>query len=140
MGTPKVVFDTNVFISALLFGGNCRYLLEAARGGKMKLCTSIEILFELAKIFKNKFKWSDEDIQSVIEGMGKFANVVKPQTSIDMIKKDEADNRILECAIKAGVGWIISGDKRHLLIMKKYKGIKIISPMEMVRELRKKEN
>lgn len=136
MGTPKVVFDTNIFISALLFGGNCRYLLEAARNGKIKLCTSIEILFELAKILKNKFRWSDKDIQDVIEGIGKFADIVKPRILIDVIKDDEADNRILECAVEADAGRIISGDKKHLLIMKKYKKVRIVSPAEMVKELR----
>lgn len=129
---PKVVFDTNVFISAILFGGNPRKILELAREGEIRLFTSSAILLELAEKLYIKFQWSQEEIKDVVLGIGAFTQTVKPQTKIHKITADPDDNRILECAIKAKADFIISGDKHHMLSLKEFEGVKIVSPTEFL--------
>lgn len=133
----RVVFDTNVFISAIIFGGNPRVCLELAREGKIQLVTSSAILLESAKKLNEKFGWSQEEIEEVIEGIGVFAEIVSPKEHLQIVKKDEADNRILECAAEGKTDFIVSGDKRHLLPLKKFKKIPIVSPAKFVRLYRK---
>lgn len=128
---PKVVFDTNVFISAIIFGGNPRQCLELARSGKVGLFSSRAILLELAKILQGKFLWDEEEVKEVIEGV-RFAHLVYPKQRINVIKRDPPDNRILECAKEAGADFIISGDKKHLLSLEKFENIPIISSKQLL--------
>ncbi len=129
----KVVFDTNVLISAIIFGGNSRTCLEMARSDEVILITSKIILLELCAKLNKKFEWSQEDIEDVISGIGVFAKIVSPQTTIDEISKDPDDNRILEAALTGKADYIVSGDKRHILSLKRYKRIKIVSPQEFIK-------
>lgn len=122
-----VVFDTNIYISAVLFGGNPRTCLELARNKEIQLFTSKKILVELATKLSKKFHWAEEDIHNVIEGILVFANLVKPKQTINFIKDDPKDNNILECAVQGKVDYIISGDKKHLLSLKEFRNIPIIT-------------
>ena len=62
-----------------------------------------------------------------------LAEVIKPGISLSVIKNDPSDNKILECALKAKAACIVTGDKAHLLPLKVYKGIKILSPSDFLR-------
>ncbi len=137
---PKVIFDTNIFVSAILFGGNPRTCLELARGGQIALFTSRALLLELSQKLKDKFRWSQDDIVEIIEGIGKFAKIVEPKQAINIIKKDPVDNRVLECALEAKANYIISGDKKHLLSIRKFENIPIISAKEFLDRFYKKKS
>lgn len=128
----KVTFDTNIYISAIIFGGNPRACLELAKKNQIELYTSREILFELSQKLKEKFGWQDGDIVEVIEGLAKFVKVVRPKTRISIIKKDPSDNKILECAFEGKVDFIISGDVKHILSLKKFGKIKIVMAKEFL--------
>src|SRR3989344_5702159 len=124
---PKVVFDTNIYISGIIFGGNPRTCMELAREKEVELVTSRDILLEIANKLKDKFKWTNQEIQEVIEGISKFANIIKPKKRLSIIKADPSDNKILECAQEAKANYIVSGDIKHVLAIKKFKDIKIVS-------------
>lgn len=128
----KAVFDTNVYISAILFGGNPRTCLELARAREIELFVSRPILLELAQKLQDKFLWSVIEIEEVIEGLAMFVKVVSPRAQITTIKEEPKDNRILECALEAAADYIISGDKKHLLSLEKFKGIPIISSKDFL--------
>ena len=130
---PRVVFDTNIYISGIIFGGNPRICLEMARAGEIRLFTSKVLLLELAKKLKGKFDWTDEGVKEVIVGISKFAEIVEPKEKIDLIKKDPSDNRVLEVAKKIKGDFIISGDKKHILSLKKFEGTKIISAADFIK-------
>ena len=130
---PNVVFDTNIYISGIIFGGNPRICLEMARVGEIRLFTSKVLLLELAKKLKGKFDWTDEGVKEVIVGISKFAEIVEPKEKIDLIKKDPSDNRVLEVAKKIKGDFIISGDKKHILSLKKFEGTKIISAADFIK-------
>ncbi|MEA1965515.1 MAG: putative toxin-antitoxin system toxin component, PIN family [Candidatus Aerophobetes bacterium] len=128
---PKVVLDTNVIISGLNFRGRPREILDLIRGEQIELYISPFILEEVKGVLKEKFSWNEERIQTAIE---KFkAALVEPEENILVIKKDRDDNRILECAVEGKAGYIVSGDKRHLLPLREYQGIKILSPAQFLR-------
>ena len=74
----KVVFDTNVYISALLFGGNPRQCLELARALEIELVCSKAIYLELAEKLQSKFFWEVGAIKELIIGLSKFSTIVLP--------------------------------------------------------------
>lgn len=128
----KAVFDTNIYISAILFGGNPRQCLELARSREFELVTSRPILLELAKKLKDKFLWQDTEVKETIEGILVFAKVVYPKSKVHIIREDPKDNRILECGQEAKVDFIVSGDKKHLLSLRTVQNIPIISAKQFL--------
>ncbi|MDO8886864.1 putative toxin-antitoxin system toxin component, PIN family [Candidatus Oleimmundimicrobium sp.] len=123
----RVVYDSNVFISALLFDGPPRVILEMARGRKVVLITSKPILTETARKLREKFKWPEHNIQKFLKQMNRLAEIVNPKDNLNIIIEDESDNRILECALVGQAHLIISGDK-HLLRLKQFQNIPIKKP------------
>jgi putative PIN family toxin of toxin-antitoxin system len=134
MPPKKVVFDTNIFISAIVFGGNPRACLEMARGGKIRLFTSRSLLLELVKNLRDKFEWTEPEVKEVILGISKFTEIIEPKIKVDLIKKDPTDNRVLEVARETKADFIISGDKRHILPLKKFEKTKIISAADFLKQ------
>jgi len=124
----KLVLDTNVLVSALIStSGNPALLLDKA-GESYTLFISKDILKEFeAVISRDKFDFTDEEINTIIEAVVSFSEVVNPAIKLDVIKSDPDDNKILECAVACDASYIVSGD-RHLLELKEYSGIKIITP------------
>lgn len=128
----RLVLDTNVLVSALIsIRSNPARQLDAA-GKDYSLFISKEILSELEGVIsRDKFGFSNEKIDSAIEAILSFSEVVNPEIKLDVVKSDPDDNKILECAIACGASYIVSGDK-HLLNLKEYKNIEIISPKEAI--------
>ena len=124
----KFVFDTNVFVSALMSKrGNPALLLDRVRKS-YTLFISKDILSELKDVIsREKFSYTEAEVNTFVEAIISFADVVNPEIKIDAIKADPDDNMILECAVTSGASYIVSGDK-HLLDLKEYGMIKIITP------------
>lgn len=129
---PRVVFDTNIYISSILFGGNPRHCLELARDKIIQLYSSRKILLELVEKLRDKFHWQEDDIREAVTGILVFTQLIKPTRTVNIIKEDPEDNMILECAEAAKADCIVSGDKKHLLSLKNYKGISIISAKQFL--------
>ncbi|MBE0478151.1 putative toxin-antitoxin system toxin component, PIN family [Candidatus Aerophobetes bacterium] len=129
---PKVVIDTNVFFSGLNFKGAPREVLDLIWRGEIEVYISPFILKELRETLEKDFDWGRERIETTIERIKKETIQVAPTIKISVIKQKEADNRILECGVGGKVRYIVSGDKRHLLPLKEYKGIKIVSPAQFL--------
>ncbi len=128
----KVVFDANVYLSAIIFGGNPRQCLELAKSREVELFTSHAILLEIARNLQNKFGWIEWEVEEVIKGIGEFATLIFPQSTIKVITAHPQDNKILEAALGAKADYIISGDKKHLLSLKQFRDIKIISAKDFL--------
>lgn len=128
----KVVADTNVYISAILSGGKPGEIEHLARQRKIELLTSEAILDELAGVFKSKFDWPDWQISEIIESLRAITTLVVPRQTLKVIKAHEPDNRILECALEGKAQYIVSGDEHHLIPLKEYQGIRILSPVDFI--------
>ena len=132
----RVVFDTNIYISALAIpGGNAEdAYLEAVRG-TFELYTSVAILTETARILQMKFGWSEDKAREAVQAISKVATVLRPRPTLHILK-DEPDNRILERAIAAQAEFVVSGD-RHLLALKHHANITMISLADFLTKLRR---
>lgn len=122
----RVVFDSNVYISALLFDGPPRQVLELARKREIVLVASNDIINETAGKLRDKFSWPEHRVQQFVRQTSKLAELYNPKVKLTIIK-DEPDNRILECAVAGKANLIISGDN-HLLKLKVYEDIAIQKP------------
>ncbi len=130
---PKVVIDTNVFVSGLTFKGKPREVLDLIWRGDIEACISFFILKELEEILKKDFSWDRDQIKYTVEKIKAKTILVQPKNRVSVIKENDDDNRILECAIEGRVQYLISGDRRHLLPLKEYDRIKILSPAEFLK-------
>lgn len=129
----KVILDTNIYISAILFGGNCEEILRLASQGPFELVISRSIITEIEAVLREKFKWSKMQISETISYIKNIATVINPKISLSVIRSDPSDNKILECAVAVGANYIVTGDRNHLLPVKEYKEIKILNPAEFLK-------
>lgn len=98
----KVVFDTNILVSALVFpGGRADTALRRVIEGKDQLLLSKPILDELLGILARKFSRDAEELAHVAVFLSDLSSAVKPRRKLAVLA-DEPDNRILECAVTAG--------------------------------------
>jgi putative PIN family toxin of toxin-antitoxin system len=128
----RVVFDTNVLISAFLVpGGHGERALLLAIRRRFRLCTSVAILTETANKLRGKFGQSDADIKQALRLISRHAEVLRPALRVDVLE-DQPDNRILECAVAAGADLVVTGD-RHLLRLRTFRGIPIVRLRDLIR-------
>jgi len=131
----RVTADSNIYISALLFGGPPDDILKLAEQGEIHLSISGAILDEVSRVLRDKFRLSPEELQMAltrIEGMTE--NVNSTQT-VDVVKEDPTDNRILECAQAGKSEYLVTRDK-HLLQLGTFQGTKIILAADFLETFR----
>jgi uncharacterized protein len=131
----KVVIDTNVFVSGLTFKGKPREVLDLIWRGDIEACISSFILKEVEETLKKDFSWDRDQIKHTIEKIKARTILIQPKNKVSVIKENDDDNRILECAIEGTVQYLISGDRKHLLPLEEYQGTKIISPSDFLKLL-----
>ena len=122
----KVVFDTNVLVSALVFpGGRADIALRRIIEEKDQLLISKPILDELLGILARKFSRDAEELAHVAVFLSDLSTVVKPRRKLAVLA-DEPDNRILECAVTGGAHIIVTGDKA-LLQIKTFRNVRVVA-------------
>ncbi len=127
----RVVFDTNIYISALLFPGKYpEFVLDRALQGDFDLYISHFVLGEFRRILQEKFRLSPSQIEKYLKHLNSFTTTIKTKSNVNVVKSNVDDNRILELALDAKAAYLVSGDKKHLLTIKIYKNIKIVSAKE----------
>ena len=136
MGPQKVVYlvlDTNVVISAILFGGIPGKLIELWKKGSITPLITEDIMAEYLRVLAYpKFKLSEEEVHYIIhQEILPFFKVVNSKPGPSIIKKDPDDDKFIQCAIAGQAKIIISGD-RHLLAQKSYKEIKILTSSQFL--------
>lgn len=127
----KICLDTNILISAFIFYGKPAKVFDLATEKKIIAIISPEILFELVQILQYKFKRDKNYIQRQIKVITDVCELVKPRKRIKILKHIP-DNKILEAAIAGNVDFIVTGDKKHLLPLKEFRGIPIVSPKQFL--------
>ena len=128
-----VVLDTNVFISGIFWKGSSNKVLTDWRNGKFTLVTSLEAVSEIIKVLKDfKIKLSDDMIKEWVDLIVRNSIIVEPKEKISIIKDDSKDNIFIETAVAGSVDYIVSQDN-HLLKLREFRGIKIITPGEFLK-------
>lgn len=131
------VIDTNVFVSALIGDGTPLAAIETARLGKSRLLVTTEIVTEMQRTlerpkFKPYFLRRETEPHRLIDDYTTLARYVTPVAVTDCPIQDKKDLMFIECAIGGGADYIVSGD-HHLLDLKSYQKIMIVTPMEFLR-------
>ena len=137
----RITADTNVLISATFWYGDSNRIILLAECKSVELIISKEIAEEYAGVLEY------DEIKSKIKGKGlnakyslgkiiSIAKIVIPKEKFDIIKDDKDDNKVIDAAVEGKADYIVSSD-RHLLDLKEFKGIKIVTPKEFLDLIRK---
>ena len=126
----KVTADTNFLISATQWDYSVAHkLLNKFILSDVIIFTTQNILDETVEVLERDFEYKKNEARNIIDKILFFTELIVPKEKIDVIKEDSDDNKVLECAIESSSDYIITYD-RHLLKLKEYKRIKIITPEE----------
>jgi putative PIN family toxin of toxin-antitoxin system len=135
----RLVLDTNVVASAMLWDGPPRQLLHAAHSKRIQLFASAALLQELNEIlarrkFAKKIAASGLTLEQLVHGYATLAGVVRPAAIAPTIQEDPDDDAVLATAVAARAKLIVSGDG-HLLTLGQFQGIAILTVRQVLEQL-----
>ena len=131
---PVVVYDTNILLSSIGWGGNPARCLELARQGSVEGLTCTEILVELEGKLPTKLNFSPREITSTLVELRSFLRIVKINNALKGVTADPDDDKIIECAVVGTATHIVTGDRRHLLPLGSYRNIQIVTAAAFLAE------
>lgn len=130
----KAVFDTNIFVSALVFpGGRAEAALLKAIEGDVELFISKAVIHEVLDVLSRKFGRDREELARTAVFLAELGKVVQPRSKLAVLR-DEPDNRILECAVAGRADVIVTGDQA-MLALAEYKGIRIVTLKDFLADI-----
>src|SRR3989338_7577574 len=132
----NVTLDTNVLISTTFWYGDSNKIIERVERKEIEMVLSGEIIEEFAKVLeykdiKEKVKGINIEMNWAIEKIFSLSTIVYPNEKLDVVKDDPDDNKVLECAKAGNVDFIVTSDN-HLLKLKDFEGIRIMTPKEFM--------
>lgn len=128
----RVAIDSNVWVSALVFGGKPRSIFERVVADGLTIIVSEEIFTEARRVLAFKFGDFVEDFESFQAILQPYVIKIQLGSIRIAVSRDEDDNRVIETAIIGDASHIITGDK-DLLVSSKYDQIDIVSPTEFLK-------
>lgn len=130
----KVVLDTDVLISALVFpGGAPEQVYREAIEGRITLVASPPLLAELARVLTERFGWQDAYVRAALAQIVRIGEVVEPVEPVTVIVDDPDDDRVLEATRAAGARVVVSGD-HHLRSLGRWGEVAILDPAAFLAE------
>ncbi len=133
----KVVFDTNVVASASFWRGAPFDCLAAWAQGRCVAVVSSNLLAEYHETIEELcLDYPGRKCVEWVVALTESAELVFPVERASGATPDPDDEMILECALAAEADFIVSGDKKHLLALRQFQGIPIVSPAEFLRRLK----
>jgi len=133
-GKLRVVIDTNVLFSALAFPKDSppAKLLELARSGTIEIVVSPFMVNELERNLRRGASWDEARLLVLRSRLKTVLSLVEPAIRVNVIKRIEADNRILECALEAKADALVTGNMKDLRPLGTFQGIAILTPREFL--------
>ena len=133
---PIVVYDTNVLISGMVWGGVPYDCIELAQQEKVKGLICDEILDEFEDKLTTKLGFSPSGAAEIVAGLLDFLQIVEISNRLRGITTDPDDDMIIECAVVGGATHIVTGDQKHLLPLGNYQDILIVKPVDFLAQFR----
>lgn len=130
----KIVLDTNVVVAAFASRGLCAEIFEVCLADH-SIVISEHILSEIEENLIKKIHLPQNIIQNIIDYLRSAAEIIEPKSANESICRDKNDSKIIGTALSGGARFIITGDE-DLLVLKRYKGVRIIKPREFWNILR----
>lgn len=137
MRTIRAVIDTNIFVSGVISSkGTPRKVLDLARKEKFRVVTSISINKEILEVLHRGYIYTKYGLtEAIVDDITSFLYegtiLYEDSYTVSKVKKDPADNKFVACAMEGEADYIVSGDD-HLLSLKHYMGVQIISVNEFL--------
>ncbi len=130
----RVVLDTNVLFSALAFPADSppSKVLSLVLNGNVRAFVSPFIVDELERNLRDGARWDEERLLALRRRLRSVVTVVRPRVRLQVIKRLDADNRILECAVAADADILITGDLRDLRPLGSFRDTEILTPREFL--------
>ncbi len=129
--TINLVFDTNVLISGYLWKGKSPQALQIIKNNKFRLLNCRESIDELVRVLSLKFKLDTSEIYMIIIDIRSLGKNITVTSKEHPINKDPSDNLFINLVIDGNAELIVSGDS-HLIKLREYRGIKIITISEFI--------
>jgi len=127
----RVVFDTNIWISGLLWRGKPYQCLLLARGGVVQHVHCIQMMADLSEKLRETFRFSENHVEAVLYDLRRVSERREITGDLRIVAADPDDDKFIECALVAGAAAIVSGD-HHLLELGSHAGIPILSAAAFV--------
>jgi putative PIN family toxin of toxin-antitoxin system len=132
----KVVLDTNVWLSIFMKKTLGREFSKLFNQDKIEVFISKEIIEEISRVLTYPkiamlLESTGIGMKEILKHIVNISTIVSPNIKLHVIKEDPTDNIILECAYEAKAEFIVSGDK-HLLKLKKFRNIRIVTPRKFL--------
>jgi putative PIN family toxin of toxin-antitoxin system len=127
------VLDTNVVVSRFMVPvGKSAQIIKHWEERSFTLLISKPLFEEYSKVMgykhiRRRHRLTDEQVADVLAPFLEFALLVEPKVTVKVVNDDPDDDKLLECALAGGADYIISGDA-HMLTLKEYQAIEILSP------------
>lgn len=132
---PKVVVDTNVWISGILFGGKPERIIQLIEQGELRSIISLPILEEISDILARKFNLPRKDLEKLLGRVIAISEIIETKKTFVKSLRDPKDNPIVETALAGRCAWIITGDK-DLLVLEQFQNIPIVNPDQFLLKYR----
>lgn len=138
----RITVDTNVLFSAAFWYGDSHKIIEKVENQELELVLSKEIIEEFEGVLgyeevKQKIRDKDLEMKKSVEKIVSVSEIVDPKIKFKAVKEDSRDDKILECAFEGKVGYVVTQDN-HLLKLRKFRGIRIVTPEGFLEILEKK--
>jgi putative PIN family toxin of toxin-antitoxin system len=122
-----VVLDSNVVLSAFLYGGRPKQIFQMVLSGSIQLASSEALLNEIRGVLQRPtFGLNKQFIQTMLSEYSGVAKWKEPAEHFSIVQDDPNDNQFIDCAVAAKADYLITGDK-HLLKLAAFRVVKIIS-------------
>ena len=138
----RAVLDANVLVSAFLAAhGPPGQVLDAWRERRLTVAISEAILAEVGRVLRypkiqKRHGWSERRTRLFLRRLRRLSLLTPDRLRVRAIADDPDDNAYLACALEAGAAYVVTGDE-HLLRLKEYQGIRILSPRDFLEVLRR---
>ncbi len=137
----KITVDTNVLISATFWYGSSNEIIERVEKKEIELVLSKEIIEEFVRVLdykelQEKIKNKNLEMKRTVVKLVSIVKMVEPNEKLSIVKDDQDDNKILECAKTGNVDFIVSNDN-HLLKLKIFENIPIVTSQEFLNKIKK---
>lgn len=136
----RIVADTNIVVSGLIWRGLPRQLLNVARSGKIRIVTSPALLAELVRVlgrdkFIVPFQRAELTVDSLLADYGALADCVTPSATPRVVPNDPDDDHVIACALAARADVVVSGDHHLLDLGDDYQGIAILNISDALKRM-----
>ncbi len=131
-----MVLDTNVWVSALLWGGNPAELVKAAEDRRLCIFISEQIVGEISRVLEypklqQAYQGAGLDRRDLMEAVLNVGRLVRVSRRVNVVAEHPADDKFIECALAAHADYVVSGD-RHLLKVSRHENIRILPVREFL--------